>query len=122
MEFKIDTKEKFKIFTPLFENLDDNLANELSNQCLLALESPVKNIVLNLSIVKVITEKASNTLNALSQKFYDLNSSFVICNIDNDVEAFLDNLEILENLNTTPTESEAMDIVQIEEIERELFD
>lgn len=122
MEFKIDTKEKFKIFTPLFENLDDNLANELSNQCLLALESPVKNIVLNLSIVKVITEKASNTLNALSQKFYDLNSSFVICNIDNDVEAFLDNLEILETLNTTPTESEAMDIVQIEEIERELFD
>jgi hypothetical protein len=37
------------------------------------------------------------------------------------VEEKLDQLELLEILNVTPTESEAWDIVQMEEIERELL-
>jgi len=38
-----------------------------------------------------------------------------------EVEAFLDQKELLELMNATPTESEAYDIVQMEEIERELL-
>ncbi|RYZ15978.1 MAG: anti-anti-sigma factor, partial [Chitinophagaceae bacterium] len=34
----------------------------------------------------------------------------------------LDGLDLLELMNVTPTESEAWDIVQMEEIERELLD
>jgi hypothetical protein len=37
------------------------------------------------------------------------------------VEAFLDEKELLEIMNVTPTESEAYDIVQMEEIERDLL-
>ncbi|RYY56413.1 MAG: anti-anti-sigma factor, partial [Chitinophagaceae bacterium] len=49
-------------------------------------------------------------------------SSFVICELSSEVEAFLDQLELLELMNVTPTETEAWDIVQMEEIERELLD
>jgi hypothetical protein len=35
------------------------------------------------------------------------------------VKKFLDNASLLEQFNYAPTESEAMDIVQLEEIERE---
>jgi hypothetical protein len=38
------------------------------------------------------------------------------------VERFLDSSNLLELMNVTPTESEAGDIVQMEEIERELLD
>jgi Trp operon repressor len=38
------------------------------------------------------------------------------------VEETFDKEELLELLNSTPTESEAWDIVQMEEIERELLD
>jgi hypothetical protein len=38
------------------------------------------------------------------------------------VETIFDQLELLEMMNVTPTESEAWDIVQMEEIERELLD
>jgi len=38
------------------------------------------------------------------------------------VEETFDKEELLELLNCTPTESEAWDIVQMEEIERELLD
>jgi hypothetical protein len=37
-------------------------------------------------------------------------------------EDWLDKEEYLELMNITPTESEAWDIVQMEEIERELLD
>jgi hypothetical protein len=46
----------------------------------------------------------------------------VICELQPPVEETLDKEELLEVLNSTPTESEAWDIVQMEEIERELLD
>jgi len=57
----------------------------------------------------------------LQQKFYEKNCSFVICNLAKEVEQLLDENELLEVMNVTPTESEAWDIVQMEEIERELL-
>ena len=58
----------------------------------------------------------------LQQRFYEQNRSFVICELQPSVENALDKEELLELLNSTPTESEAWDIVQMEEIERELLD
>jgi hypothetical protein len=46
----------------------------------------------------------------------------VICELQQGVEDFLDSNNLLELMNVTPTESEAWDIVQMEEIERELMD
>jgi len=45
----------------------------------------------------------------------------VICCLEKGLEAWLDGEELLELMNVTPTLSEAMDIVQMEEIEREMF-
>jgi hypothetical protein len=45
----------------------------------------------------------------------------VFCNLADDVSDFLDENDLLEILNITPTESEAWDIVQMEEIEREFL-
>ena len=47
--------------------------------------------------------------------------SFVICSLQPAVQQLLDKKELLEVMNTTPSESEAWDIVQMEEIERELL-
>jgi len=38
------------------------------------------------------------------------------------IEEFLDKEQLLEMMNVTPSESEAWDIIQMEEIERELLD
>ena len=45
----------------------------------------------------------------------------MICELNKPVEEFLDRNELLEMMNVTPTETEAWDIVQMEEIERELL-
>ena len=56
------------------------------------------------------------------QLFYDQQCSFVICELKPEVESFFDQKDMLDLINYTATESEAWDIVQMEEIERELFD
>jgi anti-anti-sigma regulatory factor len=59
---------------------------------------------------------------ALQQSFYENNASLVICGLQPAVEDRLEELGLSETMNITPTESEAWDIVQMEEIERELLD
>jgi hypothetical protein len=58
---------------------------------------------------------------SVQQKFYEKNASFVICEFQKPVEEFLDQNQLLEVMNVTPTVSEAGDIIQMEEIERELL-
>lgn len=123
MEIKISTKEKFTVLTPITPHLTDTLTQELISNCEnIEKNSEVKNIILNLQSITNIDIEAAHTIVNLQQFFYEKNTSFVICEMKEQVEEIFEKLELLELMNTTPTESEAWDIVQIEEIERELFD
>jgi anti-anti-sigma regulatory factor len=122
MEVKIDTKEKFTVVTPIIAVLPDNIAAEWVETCKAQLLKAVKNTILNLEKVTEISLPAANMLMEMQQVFYEQNASFVICGLQSSVEDALENMELLEMLNVTPTESEAWDIVQMEEIERELLD
>jgi len=121
MEVKTDTKEKFHVIRVETVDLSANLAAELKNHLEELLKDTIKNVVLNLRNVKSIQEEGAETLVRIQQKFYESNASFVICELTNEVEQFLDEKELLELMNVTPTESEAYDIVQMEEVERELL-
>jgi anti-anti-sigma factor len=121
MEVKTDTKEKFHVIRVETAVLPANLAAELNRQLLELLKDTIKNVVVNLSTVKSMEEESAEILVRLQQKFYEENASFVICELNKEVENFLDEKDLLEIMNVTPTESEAYDIVQMEEIERELL-
>ena len=121
MEVKTDTKEKFHVIRVETEEVSANMAAELNTRLLDLLKGTTKNIVLNLASVKKIDEVAAETIVRTQQKFYESEASFVVCELQPEVEESLDNTGLLELMNTTPTESEAYDIVQMEEIERELL-
>jgi anti-anti-sigma factor len=121
MKVKTDTKEKFHVITVQESALSAVMAAELSDLLLPYLQNDVKNVILNLKELQSLDEIAGEKLVKLQQNFYEKNSSFIICGIPKPVEDFLDSVNLLEIMNTTPTESEAMDIVQMEEIEREMF-
>ncbi len=122
MNVKIDTKEKFQVLTPSESILSENMTDELRQLLLSYLKKDVKNIILNLKEVKEVKEPVAECLLSCQEQFYEQECSFVICEIAPEVEQFLDVNEFLDQMNFTPTESEAWDIVQMEEIERELFD
>jgi anti-anti-sigma factor len=122
MEVKINTKEKFHVITLPGPTLTATMTEELSDCLLPFLQNDVKNIVLDLNLVQALDNNLAETLVKVQQKFYDNNASFVISGIQPQVEEFLDKQNLLEMMNTAPTQSEAWDIVQMEEIEREMMD
>ena len=121
MEVKTDTKEKFHVIRVETPDLSENLAADLNRHLVELLKDTIKNVVLNLRTVKSIQEEAAEILVRTQQKFYESEASFVICELTKQVEDFLDEKELLELMNVTPTESEAYEIVQMEEIERDLL-
>ena len=121
MKVKTDTKEKFHVISVETPNISANMAADLDKQLVELLQSSNKNVVLKLALVNSIDREAAETLVKVQQKFYEHNASFVICELTPEVEAYLDKDNLLELMNVTRTESEAWDIVQMEEIERELL-
>ena len=121
MEVKIDTKERFHAITLPGDSLSATMTEELDACLLPYLQNDVKNVVLILKDIQNIDNAAAEKLSSIQQIFYENNASFVICELQKQVEEFLDKNELLEIMNVTPTESEAWDIVQMEDIERELL-
>ena len=102
-------KVPFKIMAAELENL---VKNELA--------TAGKSLIIDMQHVQSMDAKLAVSLNELHALVYDSGKSFVICSIQPVVKKTLEEAGLLENLNTTPTDSEAWDIVQMEEIEREL--
>jgi anti-anti-sigma factor len=121
MEVKIDTKEKFHAITLPGNSLSATMTDELEACLLPYLQNDVKNIVLILKDIQNLDIAAAEKLLAIQQTFYENNASFVICEVQRPVEDFLEQHEFLEVMNITPSQSEAWDIVQMEEVERELL-
>jgi len=121
MEVKTDTKEKFHVISVSSTNLSANMTEELCTRLHNYLQQEIKNVVVKLNNVKDMEEEGAECLVKTQQKFYEDGASFVVCELTQELEAFLDNKGLLELMNVTPTESEAWDIIQMEEIERELL-
>ncbi len=122
MQVKTDTKERFHAITVLEPALTATMTDDLGECLLPFLQNDVKNLVLILKDTTSIDIAVAEKLVQLQQRFYENGASFVICELQKQVEDFLDQQELLEMMNVTPTESEAWDIVQMEEIERDLMD
>ena len=122
MQVNTDTKEKFHAITLPGPSLSATMTGELGECLLPYLQNDVKNVVLIIKEISNIDVAAGEKLVYIQQKFYENHASFVICEMQKPVEEYLDQHELLEIMNVTPTETEAWDIVQMEEIERELLD
>jgi anti-anti-sigma factor len=122
MQFKIDTSDKFHAIQIKEPVLSANMTEDLDACLMPILQQDVKNVVLNLQDIKTIDNAAGEHLVKLQQCFYEQSVSFVLCCVQKQVEKALDAADLLELLNIAPTESEAWDIVHMEEIERELGD
>jgi anti-anti-sigma regulatory factor len=121
MNVKIDTKEKFTVIAPQEAHLSVNMTDELNQLLLAYLQKGIPHVILKMDTVQTVDEEIGESIAKIQAQFYENNCSFVICNLQKDVVQLLEQKELLDLMNTTPSESEAWDIVQMEEIERELM-
>ena len=121
MNVKLDTKEKFSVITPFEKEVSAIMTEELEELLHSFLNKGIPHLVLKMSEVEILAPEVAEMIASVQQEFYENNRSFVVCNLQEGPEKLLDEMGLLEFMNVTPTESEAWDIVQMEEIERELL-
>lgn len=122
MQYQNTPKEKFTVITLLDSILSSKLVPEITALTQEILGKNPKSLVLNCAKVTEWDLPVIEALVNAQQAFYDNNASFVICELSDRLQDTLDSTDFAEMMNCTPTESEAWDIVQMEEIERELLD
>jgi anti-anti-sigma factor len=121
MDVKIDTKEKFTVITPLSETISASMTEKLRQILQSYQTKEIPHVILNIENVIQCEESVLELIYEMQQSFYNENFSFVICNVNTDILKVLQEKDMLDSMNITPSESEAWDIVQMEEIERELL-
>jgi anti-anti-sigma regulatory factor len=120
--YQTATKEKFTVITIENKELLSNLVTELDNLTTKLGNTAPNNLILNLKLVQNWDEAIIAQIAKSQGQFYEQNTSFVVCSLSDHLQDILEKTDYAELLNMTPTESEAWDIVQMEEIERELLD
>ncbi len=122
MKVKIGTNEKFHAITVLEPFFAANMTAELMDLCRPFLRQEVKNLVLNLKDIQKMDSAAADGFLEIRNLFYENQASFVLCELQPLVKKYFERNEQFEILQITPTQSEASDIVYMEEIEREFTD
>ncbi|WP_298740139.1 STAS domain-containing protein [uncultured Chitinophaga sp.] len=121
MRFKIDTKEKIVIFRPEFPVLDANLSEAFVRRIIELPELNGRNLILDMALVESADEAGIQAILTVYGQQYDSNLSCAITNVNNTLTAAL-NKDCEYELNITPTLSEAIDMVMMESLERDLLD
>jgi anti-anti-sigma regulatory factor len=121
MNFKTDTKEKFTVLSVECNRLTANLSAQLTQKIQETAERPPHNVILKLNGVAQMDREVAESLADIRLRFYEMQRSFVVCALQPGVMDAVMGWEMEEALNTTPTESEAWDIVQMDETEREFL-
>ncbi|MFN6375205.1 MAG: STAS domain-containing protein [Chitinophagia bacterium] len=120
MRVKIYTKEIFHVISIEEAQLTAIMAGELEDLVKNLLQSDRKSMILDMHLVDDVEAAIAVLLNKLHEFVYGSGRSFVICCINPAVRKSIEMAGVFDSLNITPTDSEAWDIVQMEEIEREL--
>ena len=121
MEFKIDTKDTFTIIVPINDRLDANLTGELKHKCAELAQNGVNNYIINLEKCTATDSSAIDGLVELHEECYANERSLVFTELNKQGVAVLKEHEADLLINLAPTMKEAIDIISMEILERDLF-
>jgi anti-anti-sigma factor len=122
MLFKIDTREKFYVIKIEEIDLSANLADDFTELLTNCLDTMPKNSIINLNKVDTISTEIIQQLVSFQEFSAENNISLVFCELTKGVKSILSTQDLLDIIHTTPTESEAVDMIYMEEMEREMWD
>lgn len=121
MEFKIDTKSSFILITPIFNSLDAKLTASLREKARELTENAKSNFVVDLHNCIECNKSAFPGLAEMHEDLYSNDQSLVFTNIQPNVLQAFKAEEMDTAINIAPTQIEAVDIVNMEILERDLF-
>jgi len=120
MKYNIDKQDQYAVLTLEEENLNSVIAPQLKSDFIILNQEGTRNLILDLSRVRFVDSSGLSAILTAHRLWKD-NGSFVITG---ELQPMVTKLIEISRLDTilamTPTLSEAVDYVKMEEIEREL--
>lgn len=120
MKFKVDHKEKVAIITSSVEKLDAIQAPELKGEIVMLNKEGHRNIILDLSETRYIDSSGLSAVLVGNRMCTESSGSFVICGLQDNVNKLISISQLDKILKITPTLNEAVDLVYMDEVEREI--
>ncbi|MFA6060200.1 MAG: STAS domain-containing protein [Taibaiella sp.] len=121
MEFKIDTKPNYTVITPDSGDLSVNLAEVIRQKVDDATETGSHNFVIDLQHIANMDMSAGNVLLDMHDSLYNKGCSLVFTTLEDSVMQTMKKGQYHLSLNLTPTLNEAIDIISMEVLERDLL-
>lgn len=121
MEFKIDTKPVYTTIIPAADLLDANLAAAINAKCRELSGNGSHHFIIDLSECRDADASAFQGLSDLHEQCYNNGQSLVFTGISGAVSDRINDHALPQMLNITPTIAEAVDIISMEILERDLF-
>jgi len=120
MNFVSAQKEKLVYITSNVEKLDAIFAPELKSELVLQNRSTQRNIIVDLTASKYIDSSGLSALLVGQRLCRDANGTFVVCGLQETVKKLISISQLDSVFKITPTLNEAIDLVYMEELEREI--
>lgn len=121
MNFKIDTKENYTLLTPDSTCLDENLTAALQQKWTeLSNNGPI-NIIVDLNKCESASDTVMDALVQLHELAYNEDQSLVFTDLKSELRIALSDHEYYHAINIAPTMIEAIDIIKMEVLQRDMF-
>lgn len=120
MKYSIDKKDQYTTFKLEEEKLNSTLAPSLKSELVTIHAEGVKNIIIDLSLVKYIDSSGLSSLLVGNRIFSEEGGIFVLACLTDHVMKLIKISQLNHVLNITPTMEEAIDAIFLHEIESDL--
>ncbi|TVR41335.1 MAG: anti-sigma factor antagonist [Cryomorphaceae bacterium] len=122
MNFEVKNEEKHAMVQSHVEKLDSMNAPDLKSELVMLNKNGVRNIVLNLEKTRYCDSSGLSAILVGNRLCKNANGTFVVTGLQSTVQKMITISQLDSVLNITPTQSEAVDLIMMEEVERELGD
>lgn len=120
MKFESEQRDKVVIVKSKVDKLDAIHAPELKSEIVMLNKAGQKNMILDLSETRYIDSSGLSAVLVANRVCRDSNGSFVLCGLQETVKKLITISQLETVLKITPTLNEAVDLVYMEEVERDI--
>ncbi|MCF8277774.1 MAG: STAS domain-containing protein [Flavobacteriales bacterium] len=122
MNFEIEKKDNYAVVKVKAEKLDSQISPSLKSELVVLNADEFKNIIIDLSDTRYCDSSGLSAILVANRLCKNSNGSFVLCGLQRSVSKLISISQLDTILNITPTLEEAVDLLALESIEKDLND
>lgn len=120
MNFTIEDKGRYTMVTSNVEKLDTACAPELKSELVYLNKTGVRNVLIDLSATRYCDSSGLSALLVANRLCKSVNGTLVVCGLQEPVQKLVQISQLESVLSIAPTASEAVDLLYMEEIEKDV--